>query len=375
MQVYLVGGAVRDQLLGLPVKDKDWVVVGATEKQMYARGFKKVGKDFPVFLHPKTREEYALARVEKKTAKGYQGFKFDTNPDITLYQDLKRRDLTINAMALDEDQKLYDPFQGKEDIKRKKLRHVSDAFAEDPLRVLRVARFKAKFHYLGFEIAKDTIRLMEKIIKAGELEHLSAERIYLEIQKALQTQDPDVFFITLHQLGVFKHILCEFEQLMKAGNQVFKPLNFAKTKGNQDNYILFSLIAYQLDHAENIQNIAKNLALPSALKRLILDVHQYHQKINHLKDNNAKSILALLKKTNALRHRQHIDRIITCCAFIGQSSPQQNTHQTDLLVKMLNDLSNYDYSALINKATSQSQIASSIEKKRLEIIQNHLSVS
>ncbi len=194
MQTYLVGGAVRDKLLNYPVKDKDWVVVGATPQQFLDDGFKQVGKDFPVFLHPETNEEYALARTERKSGKGYYGFEVHAAPDVTLEQDLERRDLTINAIAMDQQQQLVDPFNGQQDIKDKILRHVSPAYAEDPLRVLRTARFAARFHHLGFSIAPETMQLMTKLAASGELKNLTAERVWQETEKALSERSPQVYF-------------------------------------------------------------------------------------------------------------------------------------------------------------------------------------
>ncbi|MFC0322397.1 CCA tRNA nucleotidyltransferase [Gallibacterium melopsittaci] len=200
-KIYLVGGAVRDRLLGLPVKDKDWLVVHATPEYLLQQGYLQVGKDFPVFLHPKTKEEYALARTERKTGKGYTGFYCDFSPNITLEQDLIRRDLTINAIAEDLQGHLYDPYQGISDLKNKILRHISPAFCEDPLRVLRVARFAARFYQLGFQIAPETLALMENIVKSGELQDLTPERVWLETEKALNTANPEIYFQTLNQIG------------------------------------------------------------------------------------------------------------------------------------------------------------------------------
>ena len=196
MKVYLVGGAVRDKLLGIPVKEKDWVVVGSTPQEMRDKGYKQVGKDFPVFINPKTGEEYALARTERKSGHGYTGFEFDTNPNVTIEEDLARRDLTINAIAQDEDGTLIDPFNGQEDIKNKKLRHVSDAFSEDPLRVLRVARFKANLK--NFEITKETLQKIEKVIISNEMKYLTGERIWLEL---IKSHDPLRFFFALKDIS------------------------------------------------------------------------------------------------------------------------------------------------------------------------------
>ncbi|QBM15937.1 multifunctional CCA protein [Marinobacter sp. JH2] len=209
MDIYLVGGAVRDGRLGIPVKDRDWVVVGATPEAMKQRGFRQVGADFPVFLHPKTGEEYALARTERKQGRGYHGFTVYSAPDVTLEEDLKRRDLTINAMAEHEDGTLVDPFNGLTDLAQKTLRHVSEAFAEDPLRILRTARFAARFHPLGFTICADTMALMREMIGSGELQHLVPERVWQEVQRALHEQSPTVFFKVLHELGALDILMPE----------------------------------------------------------------------------------------------------------------------------------------------------------------------
>src|SRR5215470_5649335 len=197
MKVYEVGGAVRDALLGLPVKERDWVVVGASADELIAQGYRRVGKDFPVFLHPTTGDEYALARTERKVGRGYTGFQFDTAATVTLEQDLERRDLTINAIARAADGSLIDPWGGRRDLEARVLRHVSPAFAEDPLRVLRVARFAARFAKLGFTVAPETLELMRQIVAAGEMEALRPERVWQETVKALATERPDVYFETL----------------------------------------------------------------------------------------------------------------------------------------------------------------------------------
>ena len=213
MQIYKVGGAVRDRLLGQPVKDIDWLVVGATVEQMLAQGFRPVGDDFPVFLHPQTGEEYALARTERKSGQGYGGFTFFASPDVSIEADLIRRDLTINAMAEDEQGQLYDPYGGQRDLEARQLRHVSPAFAEDPLRVLRVARFAARYAPLGFRVAKDTLALMRKLSESGELQALTAERSWKEISRALMEPRPDVFFQVLRDCGALSKLLPEVDAL------------------------------------------------------------------------------------------------------------------------------------------------------------------
>ncbi|WP_233981564.1 multifunctional CCA addition/repair protein [Pectobacterium versatile] len=213
MKIYLVGGAVRDSLLGLPVTEKDWVVVGATPENLLAQGYQQVGKDFPVFLHPVSRDEYALARTERKSGKGYTGFVCHAAPDVTLEQDLLRRDLTINAIARTEQGDLIDPYHGRRDLENRLLRHVSDAFSEDPLRVLRVARFAARFAHLGFQIAEETMALMQKMAHEGELAYLTPERVWKETEKALGTSSPDVYFQVLRDCGALAVLFPEIDNL------------------------------------------------------------------------------------------------------------------------------------------------------------------
>ena len=213
MKIYLVGGAVRDELLNYPFTEKDWVVVGATVNDMLAAGYQQVGKDFPVFLHPVSKEEHALARTERKTAAGYTGFEVHASPDVSLEQDLIRRDLTINAIAKDDNGTLVDPFHGVDDINNKILRHVSEAFAEDPVRILRIARFMARYAHLGFTIADETLALMTAMVAAGEVDALVAERVWQEMQKALSEKTPAAFITTLRDCGALKRIMPELDCL------------------------------------------------------------------------------------------------------------------------------------------------------------------
>ena len=213
MDIYLVGGAVRDSLLNYPVKERDWVVVGATPEDMEKQGFRAVGKDFPVFLHPKTKEEYALARTERKTAHGYKGFSVFASTEVSLEQDLMRRDLTINAMAMDTQGRLIDPYGGTEDLTKRLLRHVSPAFSEDPVRILRVARFAARYWSLGFRVAQDTNQLMQTMINAGEVDYLVPERVWAELVKALSENTPSAFFYTLKNCGALAKLFPEINAL------------------------------------------------------------------------------------------------------------------------------------------------------------------
>lgn len=233
MKAYLVGGAVRDHLLGLPVTDRDWVVVGSTPEEMKAQGFVPVGQDFPVFLHPKTHEEYALARTERKSGKGYQGFTFYASPEVTLEDDLVRRDLTINAMAQDETGALVDPFHGQADLNGRWLRHVSPAFVEDPLRVLRIARFAARFAPQGFRVAPETRALMQAIAQSGELAHLTPERCWLELEKSLHTPCPAVFFQVLADAGALSVLWPELADFLHQSPNALVALNDCAASGAQ----------------------------------------------------------------------------------------------------------------------------------------------
>ncbi|MEQ1530836.1 MAG: multifunctional CCA addition/repair protein [Methylococcales bacterium] len=213
MEIYLVGGTVRDKLLGLPTKDNDWLVIGETSESMIQQGFRPVGKDFPVFLHPHTQEEYALARLERKTAPGYKGFEVNAAPDVSLEQDLLRRDLTINAMAMSPTGQLIDPYRGQRDLEQRVFRHISPAFAEDPVRILRVARFAARYHHLGFTLAEETRTLMQAMVEAGEVDYLVPERVWAELLKALNEKSPSAFFYTLQACHALEKIFPEIHNL------------------------------------------------------------------------------------------------------------------------------------------------------------------
>lgn len=253
MQTYLVGGAVRDHLLNLPIHERDWVVVGASVEEMQAQGFKQVGKDFPVFIHPSTGEEYALARTERKTTKGHTGFIVHSSPEITLQEDLFRRDLTINAIAQDENGALIDPYNGQQDLEDRVLRHVSPAFAEDPLRVLRVARFAAKFHHLQFKINADTLQLMQEISRSDELQYLSAERIWQETRRALETDHPEIYFFTLLQSGSLQSLAPEFARALDATEKQELLTRINKIQDTETRYIFLVALACQQQASFSIE--------------------------------------------------------------------------------------------------------------------------
>ena len=280
MEIYVVGGAVRDELLGLAVQDRDFVVVGATPEQMVAAGFKPVGRDFPVFLHPKTHEEHALARTERKSGRGYKGFTVYSAPDVTLEQDLARRDLTINAIAKAPDGKLIDPFRGEKDLREGVLRHVSEAFAEDPVRILRVARFAARF---GFRIAGETMALMKMMVESGEASHLVAERVWQEFAKGLTEPHPGRMFEALEQCGLRAKLLPELTSI---------PKSFSGPLAAR-----FALLCWPLAEAE-IKSLCERLKVPNDERDLALLACRTQ---NLLKSKQAGDLLNLFKRADAFR--------------------------------------------------------------------------
>ena len=303
MKAYLVGGAVRDQLLGLPVKEKDWVVVGSTPEEMRKNKFKQVGKDFPVFIDPKTGEEYALARTERKSGHGYTGFEFDTNPNVTLEEDLARRDLTINAIAQDEDGTLIDPFNGQEDIKNKKLRHVSDAFSEDPLRVLRVARFYAKFS--SFKVVPVTVDKIKEIVESGELEHLTPERKWLEIYKTGEDLDKFFSFLAAHQalLHVFPGIA------VATGLKLSYPSDATKIE-----IISTHLYRWLLSSPQSIELFCQSLKVPNEYKSLaLLFSNCLEEYVGYLPNSIEEydALLSLIKRMD-IRKKDRLNSFMRC---------------------------------------------------------------
>lgn len=310
---YLVGGAVRDRLLGLPVKDRDWVVVGATPEWMLNQGYKPVGADFPVFIDPKTGEEYALARTERKTGRGYQGFTFYCAPEVTLAEDLQRRDLTINALAQSKDGEVIDLVGGQHDLQTRTLRHVSPAFIEDPLRVLRVARFFARYQPLGFVIADETLSLMRQLTQSGELEALTQERVLQELLKALETDAPQYFFMTLADIGALPILMPALANfLAHAPNKrlAFAALSEAVSRKLSIN-VRFACIAQGLAEEEQLETFCQTLKAPRDLLQLS---HVTHILINfalHSEDWVASSVLNLLETTDAYRRPERFKEALS----------------------------------------------------------------
>lgn len=336
MQSYLVGGCVRDKLLGLPVKDRDWVVVGASPEEMLSQGFRPVGKDFPVFLHPKTQEEYALARTERKNGRGYHGFSFHAAPDVTLEQDLARRDLTINAIAEDNDGKLIDPFNGQSDIKNRILRHVSPAFVEDPVRVLRIARFAARF---GFSIAEETQQLIRQMVDNGELEFLVPERVWQELSKALLTKQPSLFFTSLREVGALQTLFPDVDRLfgvpqnpkwhpeIDTGIHVMMVLDQA-ARLSEDLSVRFAALCHDLGkgltpadilpghkgHEATSVNLTRemcrHLRVPKDTTELALKVAEFHTDVHLLFELDAERVLTVLEGVDSFRRPERFQQYL-----------------------------------------------------------------
>ena len=357
MKVYLVGGAVRDELLGLPVKEKDWVVVGATPQQMIELGYKPVGKDFPVFLHPETKEEYALARTERKVGKGYTGFVFDASPEVTLEEDLLRRDLTINAIAKSKEGEIIDPFQGREAIANKTLRHVSLAFAEDPVRILRVGRFAARFADLGFTVAPETTELMRQMVKAGEVDALVAERVWKEWERALAEKNPENFFEVLADCGAASIL---FPQLFSKSRSV-KTLKKSVSKTN-DTQVRFASLLHALSEDE-VREICSRYKVPADYRDLILLVVRYQDQYRSVEALDGESILNLLQAVDAFRREERFVKYLLVCeiCFGGDK-------ESKWLKKCFEAAKNVDIKQLINKELPGNEIAEQIRQARIKAI-------
>ncbi|WP_367680548.1 multifunctional CCA addition/repair protein [Candidatus Fukatsuia anoeciicola] len=340
MNIYLVGGAVRDSLLNLPISEKDWVIVNATPEKLLSLGYQQVGRDFPVFLHPITREEYALARTEHKSGHGYTGFTCYAAPDVTLEEDLYRRDLTINAMARDyTNNKLIDPYQGKKDLTNRVLRHVSDTFIEDPLRVLRIARFIARFAHLGFTIASETFTLMIKIVNNGELSNLVAERVWQETKKALISQSPHKYFQILRDCGALAVLFPEIDALfgvpapirwhpeIDTGIHTLMTLDIAACLSTQIE-VRFSALCHDLGkgltakefwphhHGHNlmgvklVEQLCQRLKVPASIRELAKLAAKYHDLIHIVNNFKPKTLLKLFDAIDAWRKPYRLYQMI-----------------------------------------------------------------
>lgn len=342
MQIYLVGGAVRDEQLGIPVTDRDWCVVGATPDDLLGLGYKRVGKDFPVFLHPESNEEYALARTERKTAAGYHGFEFHTSPDVTIEEDLGRRDLTINALAKDADGQLVDPFGGADDIRKRLLRHVSAAFAEDPVRILRAAKFAARFAHLGFRIAPATRDLMRQMVTAGEADALVPDRVWKETEAALAGPNPRVYFEVLRSCGAMRavfpeidrlfgvpqpaqwhpeidtgvHTMMVLEQASRLSDEVatrFAALVHDVGKGTTALAELPSHRGHEIRGCKIIRALSKRLPVPRACRDLGVLVAEYHTHCHRAGELRDKTIVKVLEAADAFRRPDRFEQFLVAC--------------------------------------------------------------
>ncbi|MGQ0597704.1 multifunctional CCA addition/repair protein [Aquabacterium sp.] len=340
MKTYLVGGAVRDRLLGRPSGDRDWVVVGSTPQAMSALGYMPVGKDFPVFLHPQTKEEYALARTERKSGHGYHGFQVHASPDVTLEEDLARRDLTINAMAQDDDGHVIDPYGGQRDLRERVLRHVSPAFAEDPVRILRLARFAARFHEFG--VAEDTVVLMRKMVQAGEVDHLVAERVWQELARGLMEDKPSRMFDVLRDCGALVRLLPEVERLwgvpqradyhpevdtgvhlmmvmdMSARLHTSLAVRYACLghdlgKGTTPPDVLPRHLGHEGRSAQLLKQVNERLRVPVECRELADVVAREHGNVHRSDALNAAAVLRLLERCDAFRKPQRFREILQAC--------------------------------------------------------------
>jgi len=399
MKVYQIGGAVRDKLLGHPIKDRDWVVVGSTPEAMKAQGYKPVGKEFPVFLHPETHEEYALARTERKTGKGYKGFTFHTSPDVTLEEDLIRRDLTMNAIAEDENGNLIDPFHGEQDIKDGILRHVSPAFAEDPLRVLRVARFAARY---GFKIADETMTLMKEISSSGELDTLVAERIWAELESALASKYPTRFILVLRACSALKTLFPEIDCLfgipqpkehhpeIDTGMHTIMVLNQA-TRLTDDTQVRFAALMHDLGKGATpekewpshhgheargvkiIKALCKRFKIPNQYKELAIIVAKYHLDCHRIQEMKPTTLLKKLEALDAYRRPDRFEQFLLACEADARGRTgfeNRDYSQGEYFRGAFHATSQIDIQSLVDKGLEGEQIAKAIYEKRLEAISN-----
>lgn len=356
MEIFLVGGAVRDELLDRPVFERDWVVVGATPEELIALNFQPVGRDFPVFLHPETHEEYALARTERKTSKGYKGFAFYATPDVTLVEDLKRRDLTINAMAKSKEGKIIDPYNGQADLKSHWLRHVSDAFAEDPVRILRIGRFASMLP--DFNVHPDTNRLMHDMVKAGEVDALVAERVWKELSRALMTKAPERFFEVLEQCHALPIL---FPELVD-NTPGITALKAAVSKQHND-LIRFAALLHNLE-PKQVQSLCNRYRLPKEYTDLALLVSRYLKCYKNLNSSNAKDFLDLLRATDAFRRPQRFFDFLQTCALVpGGDGPSEA-----LCKKVLTAAGDINTNDLVEKNLAGPEMAKAVYDLQLDAI-------
>jgi tRNA nucleotidyltransferase (CCA-adding enzyme) len=400
MRIYLVGGAVRDKLLGLPVKERDWVVVGARPEDLETQGYKPVGRDFPVFLHPKTHDEYALARTERKTAAGYRGFSVHATPEVTLEEDLRRRDLTINALAQDADGKIIDPYGGRRDIEQRVLRHVSPAFAEDPVRILRAARFAARYRHLGFRVAEETIALMRGMVDAGEADALVPERVWQELAKALREPNPPAFFEVLRACDAQALLFPEIERLygvpqppqyhpeIDTGVHTMLVLTQA-AKLSPETIVRFAALTHDLGKGTTprsqwpshrghekrgvvlVDQLCDRLKAPNHFRELARHVARYHLHCHRALELCAATILKVLEALDAFRRPERFEQFLTACEADarGRAGLENREYpQADILRAARAAAASVNAKSLIEAGIEGPAIASALRERRIAAI-------
>ena len=400
MELYLVGGAVRDSLLGRPVTERDWVVVGATPDDLLTRGFRPVGKDFPVFLHPETHEEYALARTERKTAPGYHGFSVYAAPDVTLEEDLLRRDLTINAMARDRDGWLIDPYHGARDLEQRWLRHVSPAFAEDPVRILRVARFSTRYAPLGFRVAPETLDLMRTMVASGEVDHLVAERAWAETVRALSEPQPTPFIETLRECGALARIFPELDRLfgvpqpaahhpeIDTGQHTLLALAQA-VRLNADIVTRFAVLVHDLGKgttpaeewprhigheergADQVRALCQRLRVPNMYRELGALTARYHTHCHRALELRPKTLLNTVQGLDALRKPQRFAQFLIACEADARGRlglEDRNYAQATLMRQVHAAAASVQARLLVERGLTGLALAEALRQQRLAAI-------
>ncbi len=402
MQALLVGGAVRDNLLGYPVKEHDWVVLGETPESMQAQGFIPVGKDFPVFLHPQTHDEYALARTERKTAAGYKGFIIHSSPNVTLEEDLIRRDLTINAMAMTTEGTIIDPYGGQDDLKKRIFRHVSPAFSEDPVRILRVARFAARYQHLGFILAEETRQLMQQMVIEGEVNHLVSERVWVEVHKALKESTPSAFFETLKNCAALAIIFPEIANLFgvpqpeihhpEIDTGVHSLLTLTQaTKFSNKAEVRFAALLHDLGKAQTpveflpqhrgheqaglplLDTFCQRLKVPKAFKTLAMQVMCYHTHSHRAFELRASTLVDMLAELGALKKENNLnDFLLACEADCKGRTGKENTPypQADYIKKIAEIALNVEIKDVLQSNLQGAKIGEAIRQLRIKAV-NH----
>lgn len=359
MEVYLVGGAVRDQLLQFPYTERDWVVVGATSDDLLTQGFQPVGKDFPVFLHPDSKEEYALARTERKNGSGYTGFDCFSSPDVTLEEDLLRRDLTINAMAQDDTGHIIDPYHGQQDLEKKVLRHVSEAFIEDPLRVLRVARFHARYAHLGFSVAPETLQLMRDIAHSGELATLSAERIWKELERSLNEHSAQCFIKTLAAVDAVKTL---FPEWLNLNDSILAGIERFSTH-QPNNLYNFAMLCSELSE-QAFSTLCKRIRAPNSFCEFAELINRYGEKFKQ-SSTDSHELLQRLESLDAFRRKDRFQQFCDYCKTI-----YIDTNSIDQLERALSLCETVSAHQFVTQGFKGKAIGHAINEQRIQMLED-----